>query len=376
MARKPNKLARIRNQAPIRYVSVLGQVVELLNASRRTAARAVNGIMTATYWEVGRTIVEFEQHGADRAKYGDKLIERLSKDLTSQLGRGFSQRNLEQMRMFYLGWSKAQTVSAQFAHTVERGVQGPRTGKLEKAAPTADSPRFSLPWSHYVRLLSIEDTDQRSFYETESLRGGWSVRQLDRQINSQFYQRALLSKNKPAMLAKGQRAKPADGMRPDEEIKDPLVLEFLNLKDEYSERDLEESLIRHLESFLMELGGDFAFIGRQRRLRVGDHWFRIDLLLFHRRLRSLVIIDLKLTEFSPADVGQMNLYLNYAREHWTNEDENPPVGLILCAAKDSQVAQYAMDGLAADVRAAEYRTKLPSEQLLVKELRKAQATAN
>jgi hypothetical protein len=154
----------------------------------------------------------------------------------------------------------------------------------------------------------------------------------------------------------------------EEEIKDPFVLEFLGLKDEYSESELEEGLIRQLENFLLELGRDFAFIGRQRRLRVGDEWYRVDLLFFHRRLRCLVVVDLKLGRFTHADAGQMHLYLNYAREHWTHPDENPPVGLILCAQKDHAVARYALEGLPNKVLAAEYRTALPDEKLLAEEL--------
>ena len=232
--------------------------------------------------------------------------------------------------------------------------------------------RFPLPWSHYVRLLAVKKDDARHFYEQEALRGGWSIRQLDRQIGSQFYERTLLSRNKAAMLRKGSVPQPGDLLTPEEEIKDPLVLEFLDLKDEYSEHDLEEALIRKLEDFLLELGGDFSFMGRQKRLRIGDEWYRIDLLFFHRRLRCLVVIDLKIGKFTHADSGQMHLYLNYAREHWTHEGENPPVGLILCAEKDEPVAHYALEGLASTVMAAEYRLALPDEQLLVEELERTQ----
>lgn len=157
---------------------------------------------------------------------------------------------------------------------------------------------------------------------------------------------------------------------PEEEIKDPYVLEFLGLKDEYSESDLEEALIKQLENFLLELGGEFTFVGRQRRLRVGTQWYRVDLLFFHRRLRCLVIIDLKLGNFTHADAGQMHLYLNYAREHWTLPDENPPVGLILCAQKEAAVAHYALEGLPNKVLAAEYRMVLPEEKMLAEELKR------
>ena len=170
------------------------------------------------------------------------------------------------------------------------------------------------------------------------------------------------------MITKGGLPQPGDATTPEEEVKDPFVLEFLALKDEYSESQLEDALIRHLEDFLLELGGDFAFIGRQRRLRIGSQWFRVDLLFFHRALRCLVIIDLKLGEFTHADVGQMHLYLNYAREHWTRPDENPPVGLILCEHKDAAVAHYALDNLPNTILAAEYRAALPDEAALTAEL--------
>ncbi len=179
-----------------------------------------------------------------------------------------------------------------------------------------------------------------------------------------------MSKDKTNTLRKGEKAKPRDAVAPEEEIKDPLVLEFLNLKDEYSESDLEEALIRHLESFLLELGGDFTFVGRQKRLRIDDTWFRVDLVLYHRRLRYLVIVDLKLEDFSHADVGQMNVYLNYARRHWTHDDENPPVGLILCAAKKKELAEYALQGIENTMLATEYRTRLPDAGVLEEELRK------
>jgi predicted nuclease of restriction endonuclease-like (RecB) superfamily len=168
---------------------------------------------------------------------------------------------------------------------------------------------------------------------------------LDRQIDSQFYERIALSKNKAAMLEKAETAEPSDAITPEEAIKDPLVLEFLDLKDEYSESDLEEALIRHLTDFLLELGDDFAFVARQRRLRIDDNWFRVDLVFFHRRLRSLVVVDLKAGRFSYTDAGQIHMYLSYAREHWMKPGENPPIGLILCAEKGVAEAHYALDNL-------------------------------
>lgn len=351
------------------YVDVRSAIVELLQAARQAAARNVNALMTASYWEIGRRIVQAEQKGKRRAGYGEQLIERLSIDLTQQFGRGFSTRNLEQMRQFYLTWPIPQTPSAEFSEERTTATKKSQTASAQLSwAKLAQA--FTLPWSAYVRLLAVKDEHARQFYETEALRGGWSVRQLDRQIGSQFYERTALSKNKAAMLTKGAVAKPEDAISSDEAVKDPYVLEFLNLKDEYSESELEDALIHSLEDFLLELGSDFTFIGRQRRLRIDQTWYRVDLLLFHRRLRCLVIIDLKLSGLTHADVGQMHMYCNYAKEHWTLEGENPPVGLILCADKGHALARYALDGLPNKIMAANYKTVLPDAAILQKELEK------
>ena len=230
---------------------------------------------------------------------------------------------------------------------------------------------FPLPWSHYVLLISRSRSPEAfAFYHAEALRGGWSVRQLQRQMDSQFYERTALSRNKAAMLAKGAKPQPGDAVSADEEIRHPLVLEFLGLRDEYSETDLEDGLIRQLETFLLELGNDFAFVGRQRRLRLDDEWYRVDLLFFHRRLRCLVILDLKLGRFSHADAGQMHLYLNYAREHWMQPGENPPVGVILCSGKSEALVRYATGALPNKLLVREYLTALPDEKVLAAELEK------
>jgi predicted nuclease of restriction endonuclease-like (RecB) superfamily len=347
------------------YDEVLSGVVELLEQARRIAARSVNAIMTATYWEIGQRVVEFEQGGEARAGYGEQLLERLAEDLTKRFGRGFSRQNLQQMRQFYSAWPPdriRQTVSGEFE---EMQIRQHPSGPFDLAEITR---RFPLSWSHYVKLLAVRDAKAREFYEAEALRGGWTVRQLDRQIGSQFYQRTLLSRNKAAMLTKGAQPRPEDAITPEEEIKDPLVLEFLNLKDEYSESELEAALIRHLEAFLLELGNDFTFVGRQKRLRIDDEWYRVDLVFYHRRLRCLVIIDLKLDKLTHADVGQMHLYCNYARAHWTLPDENPPVGLILCTGKGAALARYALEGLPNQIMATEYLTALPPHELLEAEL--------
>jgi predicted nuclease of restriction endonuclease-like (RecB) superfamily len=359
MTKRQDMETASRLAAIVGYDEVLASMAELLESARRTAARATNAIMTATYWEIGRRIVELEQGGKERAQYGKALLQRLAADLSEKFGRGFSVDNLETMRIFYQTYTNiCSTPSSEKSETLSR-----------KFTVNEIACKFPLPWSHYVLLVRRpRSSEARTFYEAEALRGGWTVRQLARQIDSQFYERTALSRNKAAMLKKGAVPKPEDAVTPEEEIKDPFVLEFLGLKDEYSENDLEEALIRQLESFLLELGSDFAFIGRQRRLRIGDEWYRVDLLFFHRRLRCLLIVDLKLGKFTHADAGQMHLYLNYAREHWTHPDENPPVGLILCAQKDHALARYALEGLPNKVLAAEYRTALPDEKLLADEL--------
>jgi predicted nuclease of restriction endonuclease-like (RecB) superfamily len=342
----------------------------------------VNSVMTATYWEFGRRIVEFEQGGEKRAGYGEGLIDRLADDLSRRFGRGFSYPNLSKFRQFYLAYSDKLILStssrespAAILSTLSIESSRAESSRGQLGGTSVQSQQlaraFPLPWSHYVRLLSVKNDAARRFYETEALRGGWSVRQLDRQIATIFYERTALSRNKTAMLTKGAKARPEDRVEADEEIKDPLVLEFLNLKDEYSESDLEEALLRHLEKFLLELGDNFTFVGRQRRLRIGEEWYRVDLLFYHRKLRCLVVIDLKIGKLTHADAGQMHMYLNYARKHWMQEGENPPVGLILCSKPDDALAKYALEGLPNKVLAREYKLALPDEKALSAELEKS-----
>ena len=347
------------------YQSFFDNVSGIVNTARAYTARSVNSIMTATYWLIGQYIVEFEQNGHDRANYGEEVIIRLSADLTARHGRGFSVRNLRLMRSFFLSHQKVQTVSAESGDSQKRQTLSAESSLRHLAS------YFPLPWSAYVRLLSVTSSHARAFYETEAMKGGWSVRQLDRQINSQFYERTALSKDKVAMLKKGRANDPDHMISPEEVFKDPYIPEFLNLKDQYSESDLEEALIKHLEAFLLELGRDFCFMGRQRRIRIGDAWYRMDLVFYHRRLKCIVIIDLKLGKFTHANAGQMHLYLNYVKENWVEEGENPPIGLILCAQRDETVAQYALDGLPNKIMASEYRTVLPDENLLTSEIERA-----
>lgn len=341
-------VTRPRVNSPQSYKQLVSNISDIVHKARHVAAHSVNAALVMSYWKIGRHIVEFEQQGHIRAQYGEQLLQRLSRDLEKKLGRGFVERSLRHMRQFYVLWNDLFTNAKR--NTV----------------------CSILPWSHYRRLMTVENKGARDFYEREAVRGGWSYRQLDRQINTQWYERALLSKNKVAMLKKGHQKKSDDMITPEEEIKDPAILEFLDLKDEYSESDLEEELIHKLQDFLIEMGDGFTFVGRQKRLRVGNKWYRIDLLLYHRKLRCLVVIDLKIGEFTHADAGQMNLYLNYVKEHLMFKGENPPVGLILSTERDDAIVHYAMGGLENKVLHARYKVTLPAEKEIRKELIKAQ----
>ncbi|HEX4120011.1 MAG TPA: PDDEXK nuclease domain-containing protein [Verrucomicrobiae bacterium] len=380
------------------YENVLSGVVELLDTARRASARVVNSLMTATYWEIGKRIVEHEQAGEERAAYGEEMMERMTIELTKRFGRGFGISQLRFMRQFFLTYpnppigsaSKGKLAivkSSEKASPIHQsligespalpihqspigGFAGRSSGQSAHTLQRLDeiARAFPLPWTHYVRLLRVRNAMAREFYVREALAGGWSVRQLERQVNSQFYERTALSKNKTTMLSKGEKSRPEDAVSADEEIRNPLLLEFLGLKDEYSENELEDALIQHLETFLLELGHEFAFIGRQKRLRVGHEWFRVDLVFFHRRLRCLLIIDLKIGGLVHADIGQMHLYCNFAREHWMQPGENPPVGLILCTEKNDSLAHYAMEGLHNKMLVREYLTTLPKESALAAEV--------
>jgi predicted nuclease of restriction endonuclease-like (RecB) superfamily len=329
----------------------------LLDEARRTVVRSTNSVIVAAYWEIGRRIVEHEQSGIARADYGTELLRKLGEDLAPRYGRGFSMQGLYKMRVFYSDWQIFPTLSGKLQTAVEN---------------TVTSISFPLSWSHYVRLMAVSDRAARALYESEAIRSGWSVRQLDRQISTQFFERVSASTNPERMLAAARKPAPVDPAELQHHIRDPYLLEFLDLKDEYSESDLEDAIVRHLESFLLELGAGFTFVARQKRIRIGDEWYRIDLLLYHRALRCLVVVDLKLGKFSHADAGQMNLYLNYAREHLMGPDEHEPVGLILCSAKNDAVVHYAMGGIAANVFASRYLTVLPDTESLRQEIIRTQ----
>jgi predicted nuclease of restriction endonuclease-like (RecB) superfamily len=339
------------------YGQLVTGISGLVDEARLVVVRSASSVIVSTYWEIGRRIVEFEQEGSARAVYGEELLRRLGRDLARQHGRGFSARSLYRMRDFYL--------DRQILSSPMTKLQTPENTPVMHHS-------FPLSWTHYVRLMSVENRAARTLYETEAIRSGWSVRQLDRQISTQFFERVTASTNPEPMLAAARKPAPVDPAELQHHIRDPYLLEFLDLKDEYSETDLENAIVRHLESFLLELGAGFTFVARQKRIRIGDEWYRIDLLLYHRALRCLVVVDLKLGRFSHADAGQMNLYLNYAREHLMGPDEHEPVGLILCSAKNDAVVHYAMGGINANVFASRYLTVLPDTESLRQEIIRTQ----
>lgn len=349
------------------YSGLLTDLAFLIEQGRKVAVRYVNSALVTTYWLMGRRIVKYEQKGKERAEYGEELLVRLAGDLSSRFGRGFSKSNLFMMRAFYLAYPEKQifqTASGKLPTTKAKD----KIKKIQTGSGISETLRrkFQLSWSHYCRLMRLEEPFKREFYEAECIRGNWSVRQLDRQIQSMLYERTALSKRKLAVIDKAHE-KPITP-KPEDEIKDPYILEFLALKDEYSESHLEEALIKHLEHFLLELGIGFAFVARQKRITLEGSHYRLDLLLYHRILRCLVAIDLKIGEFTPADAGQMNLYLNYLKYKEKLSEENDPVGIILCTDKKKTVVEYALGGMSNRIFASKYRLQLPDPEVLKDEI--------
>jgi predicted nuclease of restriction endonuclease-like (RecB) superfamily len=354
-----------KNTKTQNYSTLITDLASLIEQGRKAAVRYVNTVLVATYWLVGRRVVEYEQKGKERAEYGEELLKKLSKDLALRFGRGFSPDNLEAMRRFYLAYNTG------ISETMSRKLEKQKSDTGSRNSTTSStiqeySERFLLSWSHYRLLLRLDESFKREFYEVECIRGNWSVRQLDRQIQSMLFERTALSKRKLAVIAKAHE-KPIT-LKPEDEIKDPYVLEFLGLKDEYSESQLEEDLIKHLEHFLLELGVGFTFVARQKRITLEGSHYRLDLLLYHRILRCLVAIDLKIGEFTHADAGQMNLYLNYLKDKEKLIGENEPVGIILCTDKKKTVIEYALGGMNNKIFASKYKLQLPAPEVLKAEI--------
>lgn len=315
---------------------LFNKVSELLKAAQNTVLQTINTTMVETYFEIGKMIVEEEQQGEERAKYGNQLITELSKKLSSDFGKGFSSTNIKQMRSFYIFYSKSQTVSDQ----------------------------FKLSWSHYLFLMRMDDENERNFYEIESIKSNWSFRELKRQFNSALYTRLALSRDKKQINELARQGFVLE--KPKDAIKDPYILEFIGLPEQnsYSESELEQELIDKLELFLLELGTGFTFVARQKRITIDEKHFKIDLVFFNRILKCFVLIDLKIGELKHKDIGQMQMYVNYYDRKIKLQEENNTIGLILCQDKSQAVVEYTLPENNEQIFASKYQTILPSKEKL------------
>ena len=329
----------------------LKSVSEVLEKAKQNVKTAVNLSMVYAYYEIGRMIVEEEQQGENRAAYGKQLLKELSAYLTSAFGKGYSVDNLKLMRRFYNVYSNdpiGETLFPQFENL-----------------PTVSSGRkFYLSWSHYLKLMRIENVDERHFYEIEAVKNDWSLSELKRQYDSSLYERLSLSTNKDKiyrLALEGQKVETANDV-----VKDPYVLEFLGLKElpEYSESELENRIIDNLQQFLLELGTGFAFIGRQVRFTFDEEHFMVDLVFYNRLLRCFVLFDLKIGELKHQDIGQMQMYVHYYDRRVKLVDENPTIGIVLCKNKNNAVVEMTLPEDNTQIFASKYETVLPSKEAL------------
>ncbi len=335
-----------------KYTHLIHEIGSLLQKSREQVAQSVNTLLVQTYWLIGRHIVEFEQGGREKADYGSNLLDQLSNDLTRLYGKGFGRSNIFQIRQFYIRFPKIQTPSGQFG------------------AEYSDVPLFNLSWSHYIEILKSENDLEISFYTKQCEKENWSVRELKRQMKSMLFHRLALSHDREGILKlseKGQEIQKAEDI-----LKDPYVLEFLNIPQNYQyfESELEEKLISNLQHFLLELGKGFAFIGKQYRISLGGNHFYVDLVFYHRILKCFVLIDLKRGEVTHQDVGQMNLYLNYFRREENTEGDNEPIGIVLGAYKNHILVEYATESINSQLFVSKYQLYLPDKKQLERELNK------
>lgn len=323
------------------------RIVDLLHSAKRKVVHTVNQTMVFTYFEIGRIIVEEEQDGKERAEYGKQILKELSTILKREFGKGFSVDNLENMRRFYLVYRKSETLS-----------------RISENAITETSRNFDLSWSHYLKLMRIDDENERKFYEIESAKNNWSVRELQRQFDSALYTRLVLSRDKDKVKELSEKGLVLE--KPKDAIKDPYILEFLGLPEHssYSETGLERELIDKLEHFLLELGNGFTFVARQNRISFDDKHFRIDLVFYNRILKCFVLIDLKIGEIKHQDLGQMQMYVNYYDREVRLEDENKTIGIVLCKDKSQSVVEYTLPDGNEQIFASKYQTILPSKKEL------------
>jgi len=330
-------------------MKIVKDIQDIINQAKQQATRTVNTTMVQAYWLIGKRIVEEDQQGETRAVYGKGLIKTVSDRLQSEFGKGFSERNIEQMRLFFLTYPIPQTVSAE---------------SEKKLSEIPNPPTFQLSWSHYLMLLSIKSSDERNFYEIESAQNNWSLRELKRQYNSGLYMRLALSTDKKGIMQLAQKGQLME--KPTDAIKDPYVLEFLNLPEHYrySENDLENALIDKLEHFLLELGKGFTFVARQNRITFDEKHFYIDLVFYNRLLKSFVIIDLKIGELHHQDLGQMQMYVNYYDRYVKLPEENKTIGIVLCQKKSDLLVEITLPETNDQIFASSYQTVLPSKEEL------------
>ena len=335
--------------------------------------------MVAVYWDIGRIVTQDIQKNTKRAGYGDQLLPALGEALTREYGRGYSVSNLNDMRRFHDLFEILQTASVESsAERIRKTVPGKsRKAPILQTASVESSARLlidfrkhlTLGWSHYRLLLGQHDFGKRKFYFEQAAAQRWSVRELQRKIEGALYERVALSRDTHKLIALEKKKGPPEVVRYEDIFKDPYLLDFLGLKGAYSEKDLEAAIICNLEQFLSELGSDFCFMGRQYSMRIDDTDYFLDLLFFHRGLRCLVAIDLKLGTFVAADKGQMDLYLAWLKEHQWREEENEPIGLILCSSKKRQHVELLLRHGPHKMQVSEYLTKLPPKKLLEDRLR-------
>ncbi|CAN1543519.1 YhcG PDDEXK nuclease domain containing protein [Flavobacteriaceae bacterium] len=320
--------------------SIIPDIKAIINSSRENAIRAVDNERTLMYWTIGKRIFEEEQQGKDRADYGTYLIRVLAEQLQPEYGTGFSVRQLERYRQFY------------------------------RTFPIASALRTQLSWTQYKLLFAIDNSEKREFYIAESVKNNWTSRQLERQINSSLYERLLMSSDKQSVLAVAKNEKlPSDAR---DIIKDPMYLEFLGLKREaaYYEKDLEQAIITHLQEFLLEIGNGFSFVARQKRIHIDGDEFFVDLVFYNRLLQCFVIIEIKTHKLTHQDIGQLQMYVNYYDRIEKNENENPTIGILLCANKNDGVVKFTLPENNKSIIASQYHLYLPTEQQLLEEVNK------
>lgn len=331
----------IQNQLSKIDKNLSENIKKIIFSARKNVYQKVNQELVLTYWQIGKEIVDTEKKNNIDNQTSRQIILNLSKLLTSEIGRGFSRSNLFNMRKFYLEYPSVQSVTGQ------------------------------LSWTHICELLIIEDINKRNFYEKEAINSAWSIRELKRQIDSSLYERLILSQgktNKEKLLRlaqKGQEITKADDI-----LKNPYVFEFLGIPENKPllEKDLESKLIRHIEDFLLELGRGFMFVGSQQRITINNTHYYVDMVFYNKILKSYILIELKTTKLNISDGGQLNTYLNYYKTEVNDKDDNPPVGIILCAEKDEITAEYILGGFENNVFASKYITILPEKEKLIQEV--------